>query len=191
MSLEASEEFAGTPDPTPSATSEEVENDEDKGSDLRADVETYPAGWNFPLSVPESQYRPPVEVPAEEIGRGVNRCVYLVCTNLLCDEWIELPSATPHQINVARRIKKFLTGDLDGVVASYPKFPGTERNYLRALIARITAGTSISPRNFNQIGSNEDDDEGSDDADADASISEFTLRWNFCDDASSFEWHSK
>lgn len=173
-----SEEFVAAPAPSPTTASAKVENNDD-GSDLRADVKEkeFPAEWNFSSKAPESQYRPPVEIPAEPIGHGLNRCAYFVCRDL-CDEWIELPSVTPHQINVSRRIKKYLTGDLNGVITSYPAFPGTESHYLRALIARISASTNISPRNFHQIGSNrEDKEEAFDDADDDddASLSEFTF----------------
>lgn len=151
------------------------DKDKDNGSDLRADAEEYPAGWNFALEIPRSQYRPPVELPAEPTGRGVNRHVYF-CSTDLADEWVELPPATPHQINVTRRIKKFLTGNLDEVVTSYPSFPGTERNYLRAMIARISAGTHIAPRGFYKTGEEgADDDDASEDDDDDASLSEFTF----------------
>lgn len=163
--------------PTPVAAAPTNNDDDDKnnGSDLREEVNESPAGWNFLSTVPESKYRSPVEIPAENPGHGVNRLVYFVCTDLTADEWIELPPVTPHQINVSRRITRYLTGDLDHVIASYP---GTERVYLRALIARISAGTSISPRNFYQIGSESDDDE-SDDDDDDASLSEFIhFYWN-------------
>ncbi len=59
--------------------------------------------------------------------------------------WVRLPAVTPQQITTARRVKKFLTGRLDSQVVSYPPFNGTEANYLRAQIARISAGTQISP----------------------------------------------
>lgn len=163
----------------------ESNNYKDNGSDLRSKVEQYPAGWIFSIDAPKSQYRSPVEVPAEENGCGVNRQVYYVCTDL-ADEWIELPPATPHQINVSRRIKKYLKGSLDEPITSYPSFPGTERNYLRALIARISASTHISPRSFHKVRSNEmDDEEGFDDSDDDddTTLSEFTfmvLKILFC-----------
>lgn len=151
------------------------DKDKDNGSDLRADTEEYPAGWNFALEIPRSQYRPPVELPAEPTGRGVNRHVYYVSTDL-ADEWAELPPATPHQINVTRRIKKFLSGNLDEAVTSYPSFPGTEREYLRAMIGRISAGTHIAPRGFYKAGEGgADDDDASDDDDDDTSLSEFTF----------------
>lgn len=56
------------------------------------------------------------------------------------DEWIQLPDVTPKQIRVARQIYKALTGYLDHPIITYPDFPGCEKNYLRAQIARITAG---------------------------------------------------
>jgi radial spoke head protein 4A len=59
--------------------------------------------------------------------------------------WIRLPILTPAQISVARKIKKFLTGRLDAPVISYPPFQGNESNYLRAQIARVSAGSQISP----------------------------------------------
>lgn len=134
----------------------------------------YPTEWNFSMNIPQTSYRRPIEIPAEEIGHGVNRYVYYVCTNLY-DEWIELPSATPHQINVSRRMKKYLTGNLDAEIPSYPIFPGTERNYLRVIIARISSSTHVAPRNFYEIvsnknfvdGSNEDGEEEDDDFDED------------------------
>lgn len=157
-----------------SAMAKNNDDDEDNGSDLRADVKAYPAGWNFRLKSAKSQYRPPMEIPAEETGHGVNRHVYFVCSNL-ASEWIELPPATPHQINVSRRIKKYLTGDLNAFISSYPAFPGTERNYLRALIARISAGTNIAPRNFFVTGSNEENEDEDTDEDYDASLSKSTF----------------
>jgi radial spoke head protein 4A len=48
----------------------------------------------------------------------------------------------------SRKIRKFLTGRLDAQVIAYPPFPGTEANFLRAQIARISAGTHISPIGF-------------------------------------------
>ena len=187
-SLAPSEEFIPTSISSDTSANKELKNNDDKdnGSDLRAaDVEEYPAGWNFSMKVLESEYRTPVELPAEKTGHGVNRHVFFVCTDLN-DEWMELPPATPHQINVSRRIKKYLTGDLDEAITSHPKFPGTEQNYLRALIARISCGAHLSPRSFHKIESNgiegeeteaDDNDHHASDDDDDATLSEFTLRY--------------
>jgi len=43
-------------------------------------------------------------------------------------------------------------------VVSYPPFPGTEANYLRAQIARISAGTHISPIGY-YLFDDEDDEQ--------------------------------
>lgn len=183
--MKVSENSVLVPIPSTTNANTKVENNDDKdnGSDLRAQVEEYPAGWNFSMEVSRSQYRPPIEVPAELNGHGVNRHVYYVC-NDLNDEWIELPLATPHQVNVSRRIKKYLTGNLNEPIVSYPSFPGTERNYLRALIARISAGTHISPRDFFKIRSNDEDkDDSEDDDDDDTTLSEFRV---YCYDIRKF-----
>lgn len=44
-------------------------------------------------------------------------------------------------------------------VVSYPPFPGNESNYLRAQIARISAGTHISPLGFYQFDEEEEEEE--------------------------------
>lgn len=66
---------------------------------------------------------------------------------------------TPEQISVARKIRKFLTGRLDAPIVSYPPFPGKEANYLRAQIARISAGTHISPNGFYKFDEENDAEE--------------------------------
>ena len=58
---------------------------------------------------------------------------------------MKLPLVTPAQIAQARQIKFFFTGDLNKELTSYPAYPGTEKNYLRAQIARISAATLVSP----------------------------------------------
>lgn len=85
------------------------------------------------------------DVAPEFIGQGLNRHSYFV-VNTLSDDWIELPIITPKQIVTSRYIKKFFTGDLEADILSYPCFPGKEKHYLRAMIARITASTHIAPR---------------------------------------------
>ncbi|CAH8573286.1 unnamed protein product [Dicrocoelium dendriticum] len=49
---------------------------------------------------------------------------------------------------IQRKICAYFTGNLDAPVACSPSFPGTEANYLRAQIARISASTQISPEGF-------------------------------------------
>lgn len=44
-------------------------------------------------------------------------------------------------------------------VQAFPPFEGTERNYLRAQIARLAAATSISPQGFYTFGSGEEEED--------------------------------
>jgi radial spoke head protein 4A len=81
-----------------------------------------------PASASAAEGEAPVEV-----NIGANAYVYFVC-NQLGGPLTQLPSVTPPQIKTSRRIKKLLTGRLSSQVSSYPLFPGTEANYLRALV---------------------------------------------------------
>ncbi|XP_008137263.2 radial spoke head protein 4 homolog A isoform X2 [Eptesicus fuscus] len=108
--------------------------------------------------LPRSIYKAPQPVPKEESRTGANRYVYFVC-NEPGRPWVKLPSVTPAQIVIARKIKKFFTGRLDSPIISYPPFPGNESNYLRAQIARISAGTHVSPLGFYQFGEEEGEEE--------------------------------
>ncbi|NXT56483.1 RSH4A protein, partial [Pluvianellus socialis] len=107
---------------------------------------------------PKSTYKPPPVIPKEENGTGANKYVYFVC-NEPGKPWVKLPPVTPAQIVCARKIKKFFTGRLDAPVVSFPPFPGNEANYLRAQIARISAGTQVSPIGFYQFAEEEGDEE--------------------------------
>ncbi|NWT53747.1 RSH4A protein, partial [Erythrocercus mccallii] len=112
---------------------------------------------------PKSTYKPPPAIPKEANGTGTNKYVYFVC-NEPGKPWVKLPPVTPAQIVCARKIKKFFTGWLDAPVVSFPPFPGNEANYLRAQIARISAGTHVSPTGFYQFADEEEeeDEEGAD-----------------------------
>nr|XP_002714806.1 radial spoke head protein 4 homolog A isoform X1 [Oryctolagus cuniculus] len=108
--------------------------------------------------LPKSFYKAPPVIPKEESRTGANKYVYFVC-NEPGRPWVKLPSVTPAQIVVARKIKKFFTGRLDAPIISYPPFPGNESNYLRAQIARISAGTHVSPLGFYQFNEEEGEEE--------------------------------
>ena len=88
---------------------------------------------------------PPPPVPIEERGTGCNTFTYFVTTDV-SEPWVELPQVTPAQIAAAMAIRKFVTGDLSADVRAYPPFPGKEKEYLRAQIARIWAETSLAPK---------------------------------------------
>lgn len=86
------------------------------------------------------------------VEKRLNSKVYYVCTDLN-DEWIEIPSVTEQQIDISRKITKYLTGNLETEIKSVPLFPGREKHYLRAIIARISAATHIAPVDVYKLGS--------------------------------------
>ncbi|KAJ7408919.1 Radial spoke head protein 4 A [Willisornis vidua] len=138
---------------------EEVTEEEGKGMDeVEEDEEKVKED-----EPPKSTYKPPPEIPKEENGTGANKYVYFVC-NEPGKPWVKLPPVTPAQIVCARKIKKFFTGRLQAPVVSFPPFPGNEANYLRAQIARISAGTHISPTGFYQFPEEEEEEEEGGDA---------------------------
>ena len=48
-------------------------------------------------------------------------------------------------------IKHICTGNLNATIDSNPPFPGKERHFLRAQIARITHGTVIIPKGLLEL----------------------------------------
>ncbi|KAL1491908.1 hypothetical protein ABEB36_012429 [Hypothenemus hampei] len=100
---------------------------------------------------PQIHYYEPQEPPSEPSGVGLNKKVYFVCT-AIGGEWIELSDVTPKQVRVARQIYKSFTGDLEKDIYTYPEFPGQEKHYLRAQIARISSGTHIAPLGYYTFG---------------------------------------
>ncbi|XP_037371434.1 radial spoke head protein 6 homolog A [Talpa occidentalis] len=136
------EELAEGGDALEAQDEEEGEEDEEKAPDV----------------TPKPAWKPPPVIPREESRSGANKYLYFVC-NEPGRPWTRLPHVTPLQIVQARKIRKFFTGFLDAPVASYPPFPGTEANYLRAQIARISAATHVSPLGFYQFGEEEGDEE--------------------------------
>lgn len=115
-------------------------------------------------AVPHSAHKLKREIPPEVAGTGLNRKTYFVC-NKLGETWRQLPNVTSQQIQVSRQIKKFLTGNLEAELWSYPIFPGVEKHYLRAMIARITAGTYVAPTGYYRVGNPTDDEEEEEEAD--------------------------
>ncbi|XP_006879074.1 PREDICTED: radial spoke head protein 4 homolog A [Elephantulus edwardii] len=136
---------------------DEEEVEEEDVAEERDDGESE-AGEEEEHEFPKSFHKIPQAIPREENRTGANKYVYFVCSEP-GRPWVKLPSVTPIQIVVARKIKKFFTGRLDAPVISYPPFPGNESNYLRAQIARISAGTHVSPLGFYQFGEEEAEEE--------------------------------
>ncbi|XP_051020465.1 radial spoke head protein 4 homolog A [Acomys russatus] len=137
---------------------EEEEEMGEEGVAEERDNEESDAGEGEEDELPKSLYKAPQAIPKEESRTGTNKYVYFVC-NEPGRPWVKLPSVTPAQIVTARKIKKFFTGRLDAAIVSYPPFPGNESNYLRAQIARISAGTHVSPLGFYQFGEEEEEEE--------------------------------
>ncbi|XP_069025302.1 radial spoke head protein 4 homolog A isoform X1 [Embiotoca jacksoni] len=108
--------------------------------------------------LPRSTYSPPPVVPMEAPGTGANKFSYYVCKEPGLP-WVKLPHVTPAQITMARLVRKFFKGRLDAPLACYPPFPGDEANYLRAQIARISAGTHVSPHGYYHLREEEGDEE--------------------------------
>ncbi|PRP83611.1 radial spoke head protein 4 [Planoprotostelium fungivorum] len=86
-----------------------------------------------------------LEIESEQRS-GTNRFSYWVQSAE--EGWELLPDVTPAQVVASRKIRRFFTGDLTSSVDKFPHFPGNEANLLRAVIARITAATVISPRGY-------------------------------------------
>ncbi|MEJ1286747.1 hypothetical protein NN561_017756 [Cricetulus griseus] len=137
---------------------EDEEEVEEEGVAEERDAGESEAGEGEEDELPKSEYKAPQAIPKEENRTGTNKYVYFVC-NEPGRPWMKLPSVTPAQIVTARKIKKFFTGRLDAAIISYPPFPGNESNYLRAQIARISAGTHVSPLGFYQFGEEEGEEE--------------------------------
>ncbi|NXI63345.1 RSH4A protein, partial [Anseranas semipalmata] len=142
------------------AEEEETEEEEviDEGDKRMDEVEDEDEEKEKEDEPPKSTYKPPPVIPKEENGAGTNKYVYFVC-NEPGKPWVKLPPVTPAQIVCARKIKKFFTGRLDAPIVSFPPFPGNEANYLRAQIARISAGTHICPIGFYQFSEEEGDED--------------------------------
>ncbi|KAF8819183.1 radial spokehead family protein [Cardiosporidium cionae] len=77
--------------------------------------------------------------------RVLNKFSYWVIDSLSLPRWIMLPDLTITQALAACKIKKLLTGHLDRPIYSYPQFPGTEKNLLRAIITLISIDTIVCP----------------------------------------------
>ncbi|CAL8143133.1 unnamed protein product [Orchesella dallaii] len=126
----------------------ETEMIEFEDPDARADAMKW-EGYQQELmdSFPQASGSESSQIPMEPEGSGVNRRAFYVC-NVLGGDWLLLPSITPQQINISRNVRWFLTGNLNSEVRTLPPFPGKEGHYLRALLARITAGGMVSPKGY-------------------------------------------
>lgn len=91
----------------------------------------------------------------QEGKAGVNKYSYWVTQSPESKIWSKLPNITSDHIVKARQFRRYLTGNLDASVPSYPPFGGLEKHLLRATIAQIVGSTAISPEGY--FVPNEDD----------------------------------
>ncbi len=116
------------------------------------------------IKLPKNKWKPFSLYPREPRGKGMNRWDYYVCTELAGDQWFRLPIVKPVHIDMARNNTRIFTGDLNATIGVLPgglgMFPGVEAHYLRAQIARITAGTHVSPAGVYELDEEEEPEEG-------------------------------
>merc|ERR1711991_624917 len=91
----------------------------------------------------------------QEGKTGINKYAYWVTQAPESKVWNKLPNVTSDHIVKARQFRRYLTGDLEAIVPSYPPFGGKEKHLLRSIIAQIVGATSISPDGY--FVPNEDD----------------------------------
>lgn len=90
----------------------------------------------------------PEDPSTEEGAAGANRHTYWAMKDDGLYLWEKLPSVSAAQILGARKLRRYIGSDLNAAIAGNPPFPGTERNFLRAQIARISSSTTICPAGF-------------------------------------------
>ena len=86
-----------------------------------------------------------VDATKQEGKEGANKFQYFVTQTPEAGGWVKLPEVTMAQVTASRQFKRLLSGNLQAAVTTFPIFPGTEANLLRAIVGRIAGATSISP----------------------------------------------
>eukprot|EP00672_Neobodo_designis_P018527 CAMPEP_0174839140 /NCGR_PEP_ID=MMETSP1114-20130205/7856_1 /TAXON_ID=312471 /ORGANISM="Neobodo designis, Strain CCAP 1951/1" /LENGTH=549 /DNA_ID=CAMNT_0016073261 /DNA_START=54 /DNA_END=1703 /DNA_ORIENTATION=+ len=100
-----------------------------------------------------------------EDAKGANEFTYYVATSDDLTAWVRLPDVLPQHIVAARDICKLFTGNLTAAVDTLPAFPGCEKHYLRAQIARISHACLVCPKNtFVQEAAEDEEEEEDEDA---------------------------
>lgn len=98
-----------------------------------------------------TQQSEPKDPGAEEFGpASANKFTYWAMKDNGAYEWVQLPNVRREQILIARQLRRFVKSDLEAKVTGHPPFPGQEKHFLRAQIARISAGTVVCPAGYFQ-----------------------------------------
>jgi radial spoke head protein 4A len=79
-----------------------------------------------------------VDERKQEGKTGANKYAYWVTQCPESKVWIKLPNVTSDQVVKSRLFRKYLTGNLEAPVSSYPPFPGVEKNLLRAQVIFVS-----------------------------------------------------
>lgn len=72
--------------------------------------------------------------------------VYYLYLIKVLGAWTKLPLIQAKHVQACRLMNPILTGDLESEIDSFPIFPGKEKHLLKALLVRISYGTSIVPK---------------------------------------------
>ncbi|KAF4683007.1 Rsp4p, partial [Perkinsus olseni] len=81
---------------------------------------------------------------------GANLYTYFVIQDITsANAWVELPQITPRLLEASRSCKRLFAGDLsrrmdDGASGQWPPFEASEEEYLRSVIARISAASILA-----------------------------------------------
>lgn len=105
-------------------------------------------GTRYDYLIAEGQLVAPavdVYTDIEPRGKGGNLYSYWALSSKSGSEWEMLPNVRPSWITTSRSIRKYMTGDLDAPVLGFVTFEGRERDYLRSVIARISASCTLAP----------------------------------------------
>ena len=78
-----------------------------------------------------------IDATASEGANGINKYAYYVCAYAGAP-WTKLPTISPDTVVVARKIRRFFSGDVNAPVPCYPPLPGgTEVHLLAAVVTQI------------------------------------------------------
>jgi len=87
---------------------------------------------------------PTVKEPTPEMegSEGANKLVYYVAPSPAA-AFVALPPLKASHVVASMTRKRFLTGNLDAHVPGHPPFKGTEKDFLHAIIARVSGETNV------------------------------------------------
>jgi len=89
-----------------------------------------------------------IDATASEGANGINKYAYYVCAYAGAP-WTKLPTISPDTVVVARKIRRFFSGDVNAPVPCYPPLPGgTEGHLLAAVVTQILSECACCPSGY-------------------------------------------